>query len=76
MPDTLTFSAIAATLGLTRDTVRRHLRDEPGVIVLEGKRKTYRVPRAVYEAWVERRTVKAKPEAVRFPRIVRPLRWG
>jgi hypothetical protein len=65
-----TFGEIASDLNVSHDTVRRNLRDEPGVVPLGkpgSKRPTYRVPAAVYERFKLR--LAKPPKSPRLPKL-------
>jgi hypothetical protein len=54
-------SDVAKLLRYSRRTVVRMFENEPGIIVIkhpEGKRRTLRIPRAVYQRVVHKMTVR------------------
>jgi transcriptional regulator GlxA family with amidase domain len=53
-----TVSEVARLLAYSRRTIVRLFENEPGVIIKQGKRRTLRIPRAVYQRVVHRLTVR------------------
>lgn len=56
--ETYTVSEVARLLAYSRRTIIRLFEHEPGVIIKQGKRRTLRIPRAVYHKVVYKLTVR------------------
>jgi hypothetical protein len=72
----LTVPAIAGQLGLEYAFVRACFEKLPGVLRIgngEGRRKKILVPRAVFEAWLAKNTVKEGGERITYKRHRRQL---
>jgi hypothetical protein len=72
----LTIPAIVAELGLEYSFVRECFAKLPGIIRIgngDGRRKKILVPRAVFEAWITKNTVKEGGERITYKRHRRTL---
>jgi transcriptional regulator GlxA family with amidase domain len=52
-----TVAEVARMLNWSRRTIVRMFENEPGVLIRSGKRRTLRIPKAVYERVIRKYTV-------------------
>jgi hypothetical protein len=55
---TYTVAEVARLMGYSARSIVRFFENEPGVIIRKGKRRTLRIPRAVYQRVLRKWTTK------------------
>jgi transcriptional regulator GlxA family with amidase domain len=56
--ESLTVAEVGRLLNYSRRTIIRLFENEPGVIIRRGKRRTLRIPRAVFQRVIRKLSVK------------------
>jgi transcriptional regulator GlxA family with amidase domain len=56
--ENLTVAEVAQLMGYSRRTIIRLFEREPGVLIRPGKRRTLRIPRAVFQRVIRKLSVK------------------
>jgi len=56
-PETYTVAEVARLMGYSLGSIVRMFESEPGVLIKEGKRRTLRIPKAVYQRVIRKLTI-------------------
>jgi len=56
-PDAYTVAEVAKLMGFSARSILRIFEREPGVLIRKGKRRTIRIPRAVYQRVLRKLTI-------------------